>query len=74
MRTLETVAEIDQDDSILDVKRVYYEDDGKLTVLPYMHELQMLFYVVVNNVREWPRVMDQYLRHWIEVASTIPCH
>lgn len=55
--------------SILDVKRVEYDDKGNVRVLPYMDDFPVPFYVVVQKMRDLPRVMAESLRHWIEMAS-----
>lgn len=33
------------------MKKVEYDDERQLTVLPYIHELPVPFYVALNNVR-----------------------
>lgn len=55
--------------SIFEVKRVEYEGSGNVSVVPYMHDFPIPFYVVVQDPRIMPSVLSNALKHWIEVTS-----
>lgn len=55
--------------SIFDVKRVEYDGSGNISVVPYMHDFPIPFYVVVQDPRIMPSVLSNALKHWMEVAT-----
>lgn len=58
--------------SIFDVKRVEYDGSGNISVVPYMYDFPIPFYVVVQDPRIMPSVLSNALKHWIEVATACP--
>lgn len=55
--------------SIFDVKRVEYDGSGNISVIPYMHEFPIMFYVVVQDPRTMPSILSNALKHWIEIST-----
>lgn len=61
--------EVGGKNSIYDVRRVEYQANGKISIVPYMQDFPINYYAIVHDVLQLPTVLADALRQWIEATN-----
>lgn len=65
---VDTTAESMQ--SIRNVKKVVYDEAGKMSVQPYLDNFPFPFYAVLEDVSSLPETIADALRQWFELVNS----